>query len=138
MSEFRNRIADIESGTPVEIGILRDGRNRTIEVVLGEREPDEPVDISSSSASEEYGWVLEELSRETARSLGDESLQGVLVFEIYLSGRAARAGIQAGDVILEIDGAEVRTPSEVDMLIDSTRDTLFLIWRQGYSIYFML
>lgn len=138
VSEFRNRIADIESGTRVEIGIFRDGRDRIIEVVLGEREPDEQVDIPYSFASEEYGWVLEELSRETARSLGDESLQGVLVFEIYLSGRAAHAGIQAGDVILEIDGTEVRTPSEAEMLIDSASDTLFLIWRQGYSIYFML
>lgn len=138
VAEFRNMIADIEPGTPVEIGVLRDGRDRTIEVVLGEREPDESVDIYYSSASEEYGWVLEELNSETARSLGDETLQGVLVLEIQLSGRVARAGIQTGDVILEIDGVEVRTPSEVDRLIDSSSDTLFLIWRQGYSIYFML
>ena len=138
VAEFRNVIADIEPGTPVEIGVLRDGRDRTIDVVLGEREPDESVDIPCLSASEEYGWVLEELSRETARSLGDETLLGVLVLEIQLSGRVARAGIQAGDVILEIDGVEVRTTSEVDRLIDSSSDTLFLIWRQGYSIYFML
>ncbi len=138
VAEFRNVIADIEPGTPVEIGVLRNGRDRTIEVVLGEREPDEPADIYYSSASEEYGWVLEELNRETARSLGDETLLGVLVLEIHLSGRVARAGIQAGDVILEIDGIEVRTISEVDRLIDSSKDTLFLIWRQGYSIYFML
>ncbi|MCK4672184.1 MAG: PDZ domain-containing protein, partial [Candidatus Aegiribacteria sp.] len=118
--------------------IFREGRDRTIEVVLGEREPDESADIFHPSASEEFGWVLEELNRETARSLGDETLQGVLVLEIHLSGRVARAGIQAGDVILEIDGVEVRTISEVDRLIDSSSDTLFLIWRQGYSIYFML
>lgn len=138
VAEFRNLIADTEPGTPVEIGVLRDGRDRTIEVVLGEREADESDDISYISASEEYGWVLEELTRETARSLGDETLLGVLVLEIHLSGRVARAGIQAGDVILEIDGIEVRTISEVDRLIDSSSDTLFLIWRQGYSIYFML
>ena len=138
VAEFRNMIAVIEPGTAVEIGIFRNGRDKTIEVVLGEREPDEPVDISYLSPSEEYGWILEELNRETARSLGDETLQGVLVREIQLSGRAARAGMQSGDVILEIDGVEVRTPAEVDRLIDTSSDTLFLIWRQGHSIYFML
>ncbi len=138
LTEFRNLIADIEPGTAVEIGIFRDGRNRTIDMVLGEREPDETADISYDDASEEYGWVLEELNREMARSLGDETLQGVLVLEIHLSGRVARAGIQPGDVILEIDGVEVTTTSEVDRLIDPSTDTLFLIWRQGYSIYFML
>ncbi|MCK4506498.1 MAG: Do family serine endopeptidase [Candidatus Aegiribacteria sp.] len=138
VAEFRNMIADIEPGTAVEIGIFREGSDRTIEVVLGEREPDESVDIFYPSASEEYGWVLEELNRGMARSLGDETLRGVLVLEIQLSGRVARAGIQAGDVILEVDGVEVRTISEVDRLIDTSSDTLLLIWRQGYSIYFML
>lgn len=138
VDEFRNMIADIEPGTAVEIGIFREGRDRTIEVVLGEREPDQSTDIHYFSASEGYGWILEELNREKARSLGDETLQGVLVFEINQSGRVARAGIQAGDVILEIDGVEVRTTSEVDRLTDSSSDTLFLVWRQGYLIYFML
>ncbi|MCD4848227.1 MAG: Do family serine endopeptidase [Candidatus Aegiribacteria sp.] len=138
VAEFRNMIADIEPGTTVEIGIFRNGRTRTIDVELGEREQDETVETYCSSASEEYGWILEELNIETARALGDETLQGVLVLEIQLSGRVARAGIQIGDVILEIDGVEVRTPLEVDRIIDSSTDTLFLIWRQGYSIYFML
>jgi len=47
------------------------------------------------------------LSGDMARSLGLERPQGILVTEIYSGGPAARAGIEVGDVITAIDGAEV-------------------------------
>ena len=47
------------------------------------------------------------LSGDMARSLGLERPQGLLVTDIYSGGPAARAGIEVGDVITAIDGAEV-------------------------------
>lgn len=47
------------------------------------------------------------LSGDMARSLGLERPQGLLVTDVYSGGPAARAGIEVGDVITAIDGAEV-------------------------------
>ncbi|MCK4807624.1 MAG: Do family serine endopeptidase, partial [Candidatus Aegiribacteria sp.] len=138
ITEFRNLIADVDPGNEVEIGIFRDGRDLFIPVVLGERADDETVVSSAPSTSDDFGWTLEELDRETAEALGDPSLRGVLVVDVSQSGRAGGVGIKPGDVIIEVDGFEVTSPEELNRLISSTDDVLLLISRQGHSVYFMM
>jgi len=47
------------------------------------------------------------VSADIARSLGLSRPQGLMVTDVYAGGPAARAGIEQGDVITAIDGAEV-------------------------------
>ncbi|MNE32098.1 putative periplasmic serine endoprotease DegP-like precursor [compost metagenome] len=47
------------------------------------------------------------VSADIARSLGLERPRGLMVTDVYAGGPAARAGIEQGDVITAIDGAEV-------------------------------
>ncbi|WP_297802969.1 trypsin-like peptidase domain-containing protein [uncultured Brevundimonas sp.] len=49
----------------------------------------------------------EAVSADMARSLGLERPQGLMVTNLYDGGPGARAGIEEGDVIIAIDGAEV-------------------------------
>ncbi len=138
ITEFRNMIANVDPGNEIEIGIFREGRNLSILVVLGERAADETIVSSVSSISDDFGWTLEELDRETAEALGDPFLRGVLVVDVNQSGRAISVGIYPGDVIIEVDGFEVASPEELNRLISSTDDVLLLILRQGHSVYFMM
>ncbi len=138
ITEFRNMIAYIDPGNTVEIVVFRNGRNVTIPVILGERAADEAVASPVPDASDDFGWTLEELDRETAEAIGDPSLKGVLVVDVSQSGRAGSVGINPGDVIIEVDGFEVTSPEELNRLISSTDDVLLLILRQGHSVYFML
>ena len=137
-TEFRNMIANIDPGNEVEIVIFRNGGNVSVPVVLGERVADEAVVSSAPSISNDFGWTLEELDRETAEAIGNPSLRGVLVLDVNQSGRAASVGINTGDVIIEVDGFEVASPAELGRLISSTDDVLLLVLRQGHSVYFML
>ncbi|MCD4700508.1 MAG: Do family serine endopeptidase [Candidatus Aegiribacteria sp.] len=138
ITEFRNMIADIDPGNEVEIGVFRDGRNLSIPVILGERAVDETIVSSAPSNLDDFGWTLEELNRETAETLGDPSLRGILVVDVSQTGRASGVGIYPGDVIIEVDGFEVTSPEELNRLISSTDDVLLLILRQGHSVYFMM
>ncbi len=138
ITEFRNMIADIDPGNVVEIEVFREGRNVSIPVILGERAADESVVTTAPQTSDDFGWTLEELDRETASALGDPDLRGVLVVEVSQSGRAGNVGINPGDVIIEVDGFEVASPEELTRLISSSDDVLLLIWRQGHSVYFMM
>jgi serine protease Do len=138
ITEFRNMVAALDPGNEVEIMVFRDGRNVFIPVVLGERTADEAIVSSAPSPSDDFGWTLEELDRETAETLGDPSLRGVLVVEVSQSGRAGSVGINPGDVIIEVDGFEVTSPEELGRLILSTGDVLLLVLRQGHSVYFMM
>jgi serine protease Do len=109
-----------------------------ITAVLGEREREETNQQSIPPTADSYGWTLQDLDTETARTLGDPDLQGVLVADVDPYGKAGHAGVQPGDVILEVDGYQVSQPGEVERLMSSADDILLLIWRQGHSIYFML
>jgi serine protease Do len=138
VTEFRNMIADYDPESRIEIGVFRDGRRMDVSVVLGEKEAEETAVASVQESADDLGWTLESLNSETAEALGDPSLTGVLVREVEPSGRAGNAGIQPGDVIIEVDGFQVASPEEVRRLVSSAGDLLLLIWRQGHSIYFML
>ncbi len=138
ITEFRNIIADVDPGSVVEIGIIRDGNSFSISVEVGERAVDDTVISSSPARSDDFGWTLEELDSETAEALGYPSLRGVLVVDVALSGRAGSVGMNPGDVILEVDGFEVTNPDELDRLLSFSDDVLLLVWRQGQSVYFMM
>jgi serine protease Do len=67
--------------------------------------------------------------------LGDEPT-GVVVTEVGAEGAAAEKGLQAGDVIVEVDQQTVVTPADVAGRVDEAkangyRVVTLLIYRQG-------
>ncbi len=53
----------------------------------------------------------------TAKALGLSKATGVLVQEVVAGGAADKAGIKSGDVLLEVDGREVATPSRLQEIV---------------------
>ncbi len=68
------------------------------------------VDSAVSGRKLERPWLgakLDQLTREMAEALGLDRVAGALVARIYDKGPAAEAGLQAGDVIVAVDGHDV-------------------------------
>jgi len=61
------------------------------------------------------------VSADIARSLGLARPQGIIVTDVYPNGPSARAGIQEGDVITAIDGAEINDQGGLNFRV-GTRD----------------
>jgi serine protease Do len=62
------------------------------------------------------GWlgvVVQPLTPELAASFGAENRTGALVSEVTPDSPAARAGVAAGDIVLQVDGREVNSPGDV-------------------------
>jgi serine protease Do len=62
------------------------------------------------------GWIgvqIQSVTPEIADSLGLKSVQGALVAEPQSGGPAAKAGIEAGDVITSVNGAAIRDAREL-------------------------
>lgn len=86
------------------------------------------------------GWLgvqIQAVSRDIADSLGLEDARGALVTDTLPGTPAETAGVEAGDVILEVNGEEIednkgliRAISKIDPKSDVTLD----IWRDGKNI----
>ncbi|HET6441400.1 MAG TPA: DegQ family serine endoprotease [Phycisphaerae bacterium] len=62
------------------------------------------------------GWLgvsIQNLSKELAGSMGLESAQGALVNEVFADGPAGKAGVKAGDVIVQYNGKPVKDVTEL-------------------------
>ena len=137
-SEFMNIIAGTDPGTRISLLLIRDGSQRFLDVTLDQR-PDDEIPREISENIPELGWRLHDLDYDIKQYLGDPDLKGVLVTEVDPSGKAARAGITRGDVILEMARREIDSVSDIDeILFDASGDILILVWREGRTIYLVL
>ena len=103
-----------------------------------------PIDIAMATVAQlkdkgrvtrgRIGIEIAEVTREVAESFGLAKPAGALVNSVEKDGPADKGGIEAGDIILAVDGREVQGVAELPRIIAAvtpgTRVTL-LVWRKG-------
>jgi serine protease Do len=82
------------------------------------------------------GVNIQSLDEDLAKSLGLDKAQGALVAQVVEGGPAAKAGVQAGDVITHFNGQAVRNATALSRAVaaEAPKQTARLtIWRDGRS-----
>jgi len=88
---------------------------------------DVALDVIEQIKSQGYvsrGWlgvVIQNVTRELAESFGLDKPQGALVSRVTLESPAAKAGIEAGDVILKFNGHHITTSSSLPPYVGRTK-----------------
>jgi serine protease Do len=80
------------------------------------------------------GVQIQSLTPELAKSYSLPSTSGALVAEVLPNSPAAKAGIQAGDVLTRFDGKSIETSSTLPVLVsltDSGKSVNVELWRNG-------
>ena len=80
------------------------------------------------------GVAIDEVSRDVAEALGLKSTSGALVRNVEPSGPAAKAGVEAGDIVTAFNGKKVEKFSDLPRLVGNTRpgtQATLEIWRRG-------
>jgi len=67
------------------------------------------------------GVYLQEITDDLREAMGLPSLEGVIISEVVDNTPASRAGIEAGDAILEFDGKKVKDLASFRILVASTK-----------------
>ena len=148
MRKLPRVVAETPVETEVDIVVWREGREMTLKVRVGELDETETAAATTTTPEEEgaptvegpidaLGLSVAELTPELRErfQLGDEPT-GVVVTEVGAEGAAAEKGLQAGDVIVEVDQQTVATPADVAGRVDEAkangyRVVTLLIYRQG-------
>jgi len=83
------------------------------------------------------GVFIDQVDETMAKGLGLDKVKGVLVNDLVDDGAAKSAGIEKGDVILEVDGKTVNSPSELQskIVLHRAGDKVNVkLWRDGRAI----
>jgi serine protease Do len=114
-NDLTTALAERDPGDEVTLSVVRNGRNRRIDVELGEfpREEDrETRNVDRGDAAELLGFSVEPLTRDIANRLDIDVDRGLIINDVRRYSPAAGAGIRPGQVIAQINGRRVETPAE--------------------------
>ena len=67
------------------------------------------------------GVQIQEVTKETAEAFGLPKPRGALVNSVEKGGPAEKAGVEAGDIIIKVDGRDVRTSTELPRIITAVK-----------------
>jgi len=101
-------------------------------------EDEAPTKVAATDHKGKLGLSVRPLTLPIAQDLRLEAKEGVLVGDVVAGGRAAEAGIQAGDVIVEIDRQPVRTVEDLTARVDKQptgEPIVMLVNRDGHTLY---
>lgn len=133
VSELVNWIAFQEPGKVVRLDVLRASKERKIDVKLEEwpaAKSESPV-ARDEDVREGFGLVLARVTDEVRQRFNITSREAVLVARVGPGSAADRAGIQAGDGIVAVDGNPVPSPERFKELTKNKGQVLVRIERDG-------
>jgi serine protease Do len=119
--ELAQKIGTMSPGSTVKLGVIRDGNQQTIDVTLAQMSSQQEANAGSDQQQESpQSQPKLGLTLAPARAEGAGN-QGVVVTAVDPDGPAAEQGIKAGDVITNVGGTSVSTPSEVQKQVAQSR-----------------
>jgi len=129
-------------GQTVLLEVVRDRATIYIEVTLEERPHEAALHRDVPAGVERnFGIIVADITPEIARQFDLQHLKGVVITEVEIGSRASRAGLQRGDVILEIDRIPINSVVEWNTVIarlDPGATPLLLLIRDGRRHFIIL
>jgi serine protease Do len=136
---LRNRVSETAPGSNADVTIIRDGSEKHVSVKLDQASGDKIArrDNESGGADQSsLGVAVAPLTPELAsRYKLPRDAHGIVVQDVDPDGRAADAGIQAGDVIEEVNRQPVQSVEDLRAALgkNTDRPVLLLVNREGSS-----
>ncbi|MCJ7772916.1 MAG: PDZ domain-containing protein [Desulfobacterales bacterium] len=131
-------IAGIGVGKKAKVMVLRNGKEKTFTVAIGKR----PDKIASSSdipkkQGDELGIRVSDITPEIAQRFNIKRNTGVMVIGVELNSKAAEAGFQRGDIIIEINRNSIKDINDYKKMIEKVKkgkQIAFLIERMNAGL----
>jgi len=152
--ELTRGVALIPPGGKATLTVLRNGARKDVTVVVAQR-PDNEEGLNRSEPSEgdegssegqpqaqkeiKLGVKLAPLTPDLARELGSKATAGVVIADVESGSPAERAGLQKGDVILEVNRQAVSSPAQVGKIVGGAKpgDMVLLRVSRGPNALFI-
>lgn len=140
-SQIRNMVASTEPGQTVKMKIVRENREDTLKVTIGDLPDTMQKQFPEEGDSLLSGILVQDLTPELFERLKlPKKLKGVIVTDVDEENPAA-ALIMKGDILQEINRQKIAGVSDFEAVVSTLKegqDILLLIYRGGSSMYITL
>jgi serine protease Do len=132
-----------QPGKMINLSVIRNGKTETIPVTLGSMDKsDTETSASAEKAKPRWGVGLSDLTPDAREQLQvPQNLTGALVGEVQPGSPADNAGLQRGDIILEVNRKPVKSAADASQNLKSVtsgQEALVLVWSQGGNTFRVL
>lgn len=142
MHDLPRLVAATAPGTKATLKLLREGKEKVITTTVVEMKEERQAKSAGREAKEGLlGLAVQDLDPSLAQRLGLSGAKGVVVTRVASGSAAAEAGLQPGDLIVEVNGQAVTGANEFQRLLAGLKKGSYarvLIKRQGQSLYVSL
>ncbi|MGB7995170.1 MAG: Do family serine endopeptidase [Photobacterium halotolerans] len=128
-SELRAKIATLGAGKDVDLGVLRDGKEKEFNVTLQEAE------MSNLKADHLHESLA---GAEFSNTTADDNTKGVKVTKIDPQSLAARYGLKEGDIIIGLNRQPIGNLGQLRKALDSKPSVLALEIRRGNNELYLI
>jgi serine protease Do len=141
--ELQMLVAQKRPGDTIHLQVVRDSKPATIAVTLETLGGDKGTEVAGSEHGKgRWGLSLADLTADARNEVqAQPSVHGAIVEDVKPGSPADNAGLQRGDVIMEVNRHSVKSAAEVAQVLSSVpagQDALVLVWSQGGSTFRVL
>ena len=134
-------VAETAPNTLIKIGLLRNGKEKTLSLKIGTM-PEEAQKSISPQKENDWGMTVQELTPQLAQQLDlKPGTTGVVISDISEGSPAAEAGLRPGDLITEVNRTAIKNLSDYQQALQQVKtgeNLLLLVKRTGGSFYTVL
>ncbi|HEX3436072.1 MAG TPA: Do family serine endopeptidase [Pseudacidobacterium sp.] len=140
--ELQMEVGQNQPGDTIQLQVVRDGKTLDIPVTLESMNGNQAKSDSNEHGKAKWGLGIGDLQPDVRQQLQlPQSVTGAVIASVKPGSPADNAGLQAGEVIEQVNRKPMHSASEVaDALssVQSGQDALVLVWSNGGSSFRVL
>lgn len=142
--KLRFAVAAMRPGREVEVRVLRDGKEKTFKLTVASQPGEETVATGGNPSGDDGvldGVGVSDITPAIRREYEVPArIEGAFVTQVDPSSASAEAGLEPGDVILEINRKPVRNAEDAVKLTERTESpkTLLKVWSRAVIRYLVV
>src|SRR5580658_10164583 len=141
--ELQMTVGQKRPGETIHLQVVRDGKPMSVAVTLEALGADKETETAGTEHGKgRWGLSLADLTPDVRNEVqAQPSVHGAVVEDVKPGSPADNAGLQRGDVIMEVDRHPVKSAAEVAQVLSNVpngQDALVLVWSNGGSTFRVL
>jgi len=143
-SALQVEVSEMTPGTKIVLGVMRNGKVVNLDLTVGQFHGNSEVasndgDNQDGPQGGKIGLAVSDLTADTRQQINvPDHVHGVVVQSVRPASPADDAGIQPGDVIMEVNRKPAQNASEFASEVHQNpngKDVLLLVWSKGNASY---